>query len=695
MSRRAASPPAHPSRDPSPSLSISLSSLPQRENKIKEEHNILLLDHSRPAASRAPTNDQLTGLTNVAEEDDSDAPPTPGPGTPLYKRLTATSTGLQQSVSGTVRKQITNQKYGKYRRHRYADDEDTSRINSTTSAFSPDEAPRDVPQQGAVAAPTQVGALEGRKAKKQSRWHRKKKQLRGEDIRDQVIDILYENQRGAFLFGIPNYSSSSLLPSDPRPWQNAEFRTSPVDIRNAQVPDPSWEWVWKQWYVDMSRDVDEEGWEYTLIFPGPIFGRWAWHGTHPWFHSFVRRRRWVRLRRRKTPMHRAAEKAHELTAEYFTIRPKTLRAGTESGGRTLSRSTSWARMHAKMEDESSIEKTEILSIADLLHALRKAGVDREKLVLVRKFVANGGEELHYLSGRMEEVMHLLMYQSSRRRLLADLISHHEDAHRSREDLRQHNHDDVDQQARHEAAERQADNLHRAVLEAERLVKGLEYWSDIKSMAHTDERLHHQVVGDTGKGFSRSAFNTKQKASEGMPQLHSHPEHPTSTSTTDNGENGNPMHKESSKYFDAPTSPPSSNPHRASSNLTLLRSPVSFATADDDDGTKSLDHYLTAQESASDTSTTGRLSPRNSKSALSPAQKGKEKAAKLSSLDGLMDEVADEEADEKAHEAFVREMLESGGGGNELDGEMEGVGTTPKAIGSPRSEEGEVVERENA
>jgi hypothetical protein len=40
--------------------------------------------------------------------------------------------------------------------------------------------------------------------------------------------------------------------------------------------------------------VDEEGWEYSFFFRG-----FVWHGTSPWFHSFVRRRRWIRLRRRR------------------------------------------------------------------------------------------------------------------------------------------------------------------------------------------------------------------------------------------------------------------------------------------------------------------------------------------------------------------------------------------------------------
>jgi len=107
------------------------------------------------------------------------------------------------------------------------------------------------------------------------------------------LDVLYENQRGMYLFGKPMYSGKALFPKEAAPWADERYKRTLVNITNAQVPDPSWEWAWKVWYVDMSRDVDEEGWEYSLYFNG-----FSWHATSPWFHSFVRRRRWIRLRKR-------------------------------------------------------------------------------------------------------------------------------------------------------------------------------------------------------------------------------------------------------------------------------------------------------------------------------------------------------------------------------------------------------------
>jgi hypothetical protein len=87
---------------------------------------------------------------------------------------------------------------------------------------------------------------------------------------DAHIDVLYENQRGWFVFGIPLFSSKALwnFRIDPAPWVDAQCKPSAVNITNAQVPDPSWAWDWKSWYVDMSLDVDEEGWQYSLLFKG-------------------------------------------------------------------------------------------------------------------------------------------------------------------------------------------------------------------------------------------------------------------------------------------------------------------------------------------------------------------------------------------------------------------------------------------
>ncbi|OJJ99227.1 hypothetical protein ASPACDRAFT_10359, partial [Aspergillus aculeatus ATCC 16872] len=226
------------------------------------------------------------------------------------------------------------------------------------------------------------------------------------------LEILYENQRGWFFFGIPLYSHSSLLNFDPAAWTTPDGRDSAVDITKAQLPDPSWEWVWKTWYVDMSGDVDDQGWQYSFSF-----GSSAWHGSHPWYHSYVRRRRWVRLRvkrvsERSRRGRSGLEVAHMLNEDYFTIhsgKAKTRASSTDG----LSRATSGylSRAATKVEEEVPVE--EIANIPALMHALRVARVDREKMDALEQFMQEGEDELFYLDGKIPEIMSMFVFQASR------------------------------------------------------------------------------------------------------------------------------------------------------------------------------------------------------------------------------------------------------------------------------------------
>lgn len=214
------------------------------------------------------------------------------------------------------------------------------------------------------------------------------------------IDVLYENQRGVFLFGVPLYSCRSLLNLDPGPWVTGELKDSPVDITNAQVPDPSWQWAWHTWYVDMSGDVDEHGWQYSWSFSSS-----AWHGNHPWFHSLVRRRRWVRLRVKKDSKtvrrgRSRFDKAHMLTADYFTIhssKGKTIAVSVTQSSRLSSNYLS--RASTKV-DEGVAGLEEIADIPTLMYAFKVAIVDREKMEALKRFIWDGGDELYYLDQRV-------------------------------------------------------------------------------------------------------------------------------------------------------------------------------------------------------------------------------------------------------------------------------------------------------
>ncbi|KAK0640362.1 Meiotically up-regulated gene 65 protein [Lasiodiplodia hormozganensis] len=307
-------------------------------------------------------------------------------------------------------------------------------------------------------------------SRKKSKLERGKKRVKGlvnskkvikqSKEEDAVVDVMFENQRGSFFFGIPLFSAKSLLNFDPAPWVDGKFKPLPVNITNAAVPDPSWEWAWKSWYVDMSNDVDEEGWQYSFSFRHGF----AWHGTHPWFHSFVRRRRWLRKRVRKhstlkcqlDPKH--LSDAHMLTSEYFTIHPP------------------------KKSQDVLDQEDDISDVSRLIRRLKKATIDREKIVLVRRFLEEGGEELYYLSEQMPTIMSLLVFQSSRRYLLSVLFRHfeaasaHRDAH-------------IERGQRESSPEgRKIDNLMKALNAADDECRKLEYWSDIRRIAQRGESL---------------------------------------------------------------------------------------------------------------------------------------------------------------------------------------------------------------
>ncbi|KAL8826934.1 MAG: hypothetical protein Q9191_003489 [Dirinaria sp. TL-2023a] len=316
------------------------------------------------------------------------------------------------------------------------------------------------------------------------------------------VDILYENQRGSFLCGIPLYSAKSLLNFDPSGWQTSTFHDSPVDITNAQVPDPSWTWAWRTWYVDMSHDVDEEGWEYSFSFQQGF----AWHGSHPWFHSFVRRRRWLRKRVKIHP-HRAGEKdgmkaAHLLTAEYFTIHPKRDPSPDSLDHRTsVDRSTYFNASIA--ESESGEESADITDLVALMLALKRSRLDREKIAAIKNFLEHGGEEIYYLADRTDDILALFVYQTSRRQFQTILLEALEKATETSNNSYDGTTDD------HKIAKRREDNLLKAVRAAEIHVNDQDYWSDIRAKTSNadlpDPSLDRDTLdatepsGDPGKG----------------------------------------------------------------------------------------------------------------------------------------------------------------------------------------------------
>ena len=273
------------------------------------------------------------------------------------------------------------------------------------------------------------------------------------------LDTLYENQRGSFFFGIPLFSHSSLLNFDPSPWSTAALKDSPVDVTTAQPPDPSWTWAWKTWCVDMSGDVDDEGWQYSFSFSKSF----AWHGTHVWFHSFVRRRRWLRKRVRRTGH---AAKRESLATDDFQSQPDSRRTSTTpSVAHSIASSVA---LSSGLEEPSSVR-----TLPALMRALKSGRIDREKIEAADTFLTHASDtDISSLAERIPTVMASLVFQASRGQLLALLTRHYDGVSGGSGSLN----DDS----------KRRDALLPAVRAADAAVRRLEYWSDIKGITRAGE-----------------------------------------------------------------------------------------------------------------------------------------------------------------------------------------------------------------
>lgn len=230
---------------------------------------------------------------------------------------------------------------------------------------------------------------------------------------DSAVDVLYENQRGGVCFGKLLFSARALGNLDPAPWTNIAKKPSATDITNSQPPDPSWEWVGKQWSIYPTEDSDE-GWEYSFAF----HGRFSWHNCK-WWNSFVRRRAWVRKRVRKKDGDNSNDQ-HAFNSDYFTVIPVKFHqrnvALSMSGVNFCERYLSFGRY--KIEDE--VQK-EISDLNTLKNVMKSARIDREITEAIENFIQNGKEDFLSLKNQMHEIMHLYIFQASRRVLIFGLL----------------------------------------------------------------------------------------------------------------------------------------------------------------------------------------------------------------------------------------------------------------------------------
>ncbi|KAK3301417.1 uncharacterized protein B0H64DRAFT_353273 [Chaetomium fimeti] len=281
---------------------------------------------------------------------------------------------------------------------------------------------------------------------------------------ESAVDILYENQRGGFLCGMPLFSSMALGNLDPPAWTNFAHRPSPTNINTAQVPDPSWEWAWPEWRINHDEGVDEDGWEYSFAFSK----KFAWHKAR-WWNSFVRRRAWIRKRVRKDAGY-LAQGPHMLNPEYFTIRPSSETA--RDGSPSRASSVRGSRVSMSTVNLEGVEPPVIEHADGLLHVLRVSRIDREKIEAVDNYLENSQENLEGLQSIMHDIMALFVFQASRRVLLSKLTDIYDMTlaeHKKEKDPSP----DLDQRVK---------NLAAAVTHADEEVKRLEYWSDAKDIA---------------------------------------------------------------------------------------------------------------------------------------------------------------------------------------------------------------------
>ncbi|RYP78874.1 hypothetical protein DL771_000259 [Monosporascus sp. 5C6A] len=337
-----------------------------------------------------------------------------------------------------------------------------------------------------------------------------------------AIDVLYENQRGCFCCGLPLFSSAALGNLDPPAWTNFAHKPSPTNIRTAQVPDPSWVWVWPEWRVNRDDfiDTDKDGWEYSFAFSK----KFSWHAPK-WWNSFVRRRAWIRKRIKKVDLDEVAD-PYLINAGYFDVSPARKHHHSRSRSRTSSlpermsigkspsrqsrergrtseeapsrRSRDASRDLSGGDADFILEKEEVQlrTIEDLMLVLKRSRIDREKLEAVENYIAHCSDNLAPLQDYMHDVMALFMFQVSRKLLLARLTHLYDEltaaattAPANGSEGKGKGKKEEGEEGKEKSPERHrshVQNLAAAITHADEEVRKLEYWSDIKAMAESGE-----------------------------------------------------------------------------------------------------------------------------------------------------------------------------------------------------------------
>ncbi|KYK60481.1 meiotically up-regulated 65 protein [Drechmeria coniospora] len=289
--------------------------------------------------------------------------------------------------------------------------------------------------------------------------------------RETTVDILYENERGGFLCGIALFSSKALGGLDPPAWTNAYHKTSPTNIFTAQVPDPSWEWVWPEWRLYHQEGEDEGGWEYSFAFSRTF----SWHRAS-WWNSFVRKRTWIRKRAKKKGADVSSE-PQMLNANHPANHSPSDRSPRLNGSSAASsRAPSKPGMSKVSHSDIGEDRRDIESIEALMQTLRQARIDREKLEAVDNYLEHA-MDLSALQDEMHEIMSFFVFQASRRQLLSHMMKKHDGTIQ-----------ELEKMATEPSTKllRRREALDAAIVHADEEVRRLAYWSDIKHMADSGE-----------------------------------------------------------------------------------------------------------------------------------------------------------------------------------------------------------------
>ena len=112
----------------------------------------------------------------------------------------------------------------------------------------------------------------------------------------EAVEEVYENQRRPAFSFKPTFSSAELTPIERGAWSDDLGR--PRIKRNVALP-VGWTWA-TDWSVDMEGACDSDGWRYAFNWPREFSLAKEYYPTaNKPIRCFVRRRRWIRVRRRQ------------------------------------------------------------------------------------------------------------------------------------------------------------------------------------------------------------------------------------------------------------------------------------------------------------------------------------------------------------------------------------------------------------